>query len=124
MSSCSVRDPLEPAEAWEMLWRPEGKRLWLAEDMALETRVGGRVIQSLEGLPWRSGVVAEWKEKENILLMLDIPTSWKLVGVSQAMIRLMPSAKKYTTIQIEESGVPIDRIPMVNGYWMMLLTRI
>lgn len=125
-SNCINREiilHLTIAQAWDLLWRPEGQHKWLGPDSSIDLRQKSRIMFCDEAGPWRSATLLTLKDLVEVTFVVSMAPDWQFEGHTFLRIRLDqnnlagggggPGCK----VTIEERRVPTGYRNAASRYW-------
>jgi hypothetical protein len=109
------------AQAWDLLWRPEGQHKWLGPDSNIDLRQKSRIIFCDESGPWRAATLLTLKDLVEVTFIVSMAGDWQAEGRTFLRIRFdqnddaggVPSC----IVTIEERRIPTGYRNAVTRYW-------
>lgn len=75
------------AQAWDLLWRPEGQHKWLGPDSNIDLRQKSRIIFCDESGPWRAATLLTLKDLVEVTFIVSMAGDWQAEGRTFLRIR-------------------------------------
>ena len=122
--SASVRLPLTRADAWELMWRPEGQPAWLGAGTRFRLQLGTRWALSDGAGVWRIARPVLIQPSSRVKMKIDPATSWHDGGQTEATIRITDRQETGSVVRIKETYVPRHRVREVEQYWSRRLEQL
>lgn len=123
--SGSISVNLSRPQAWDLMWRQEGREVWLGPQSRVDLESDGRWVLADRAGAWRTAHSVKVIPPSSVTIQIDAAASWgPFQGRTTAQLLIAPVSNSRCTITITESGFPARHEAEVGHYWQRRLRHL